>query len=150
MEVIDRRKFGSDGERVAQDEPQIALPEDISRKLISAISDVREYGPPHPILDYVLILETKADTEYEGTRIIVPDIAKELKNKGVVIAISPVLAEHGVPLGGVWVPSFLKVGDVATYSQFCERFERGDDVFVLVRIHDIKFVEPVAYAVARS
>lgn len=149
MEIIDRRKFDAEGARVANDEPQtVVTHEDIAK----ALADVpRVYGPPHPILDRILVLRTKADTVFEGTHLIVPDIAKKDNNKGVVAAVSPVLTEHGVPLGGVWVPCQIKVGDVVTFTQFTDEvFKAGGDDFVLLRIHDVKFVEPVSYAVASN
>ncbi|MFP5230777.1 MAG: co-chaperone GroES [Acidobacteriota bacterium] len=147
MEVIDRRKFDAAGDLVANDEPETTVS---TLDIAKALADVpRVYGPPHPILDRILVLRTKADTTFEGTHIIVPDIAKQDPNKGVVVAVSPVLKEHGVPLGGVWVPCQVKEGDVVTFTQFTdEQFKRDGDVYVLLRIHDIKFVEPVSYAVA--
>jgi co-chaperonin GroES (HSP10) len=152
MEIIDRRKFDADGERVANNEPQtIVTADEISQELARAVADVRDYGKARPILDRILVLQTKADAVFEGTHIVVPDIAKQAPNKGVVVAVSPVLEKHGVPLGGVWVPCEVKVDDVVTFTQFTDdKFKVGDDVYLLIRIHDVKFVEPVTYAVARN
>ena len=137
IEVIDNRRISVEGETPSEST--------IARAIAEA---PRVYGKPLPILDRILVLRTKADTTFEGTIIIVPDIAKQDPHKGVVVAVSPVLKEHGVPLGGVWVPCQVKEGDVVTFSQFTdEQFKMGDDVFVLIRIHDVKFIEPVEFAV---
>ena len=138
IEVIDNRRISVEGETKPSEST-------IARAIAEA---PRVYGKPLPILDRILVLRTKADTTFEGTTIIVPDIAKQDPNKGVVVAVSPVLKEHGVPLGGVWVPCQVKEGDVVTFSQFTdEQFKMGGDIFVLIRIHDVKFIEPVEFAV---
>ena len=119
------------------------------KRFAQSLADVpRVYGSPYPILDRLLVLRTKADTTFEGTRLVIPDIAKKDPNKGVVAAVSPVLLEHGVPMGGLWMPCPVKPGDVVTFTQFTdEQFKMGDDVYVLISIHDVKFVESVSYAV---
>lgn len=144
MEVIDKRKFDKAG--------NLTVEKIVEQQIEKAIAEApRVYEKPAPILDRLLVLRTKADTTFEGTRIIVPDIAKKDPNKGVVVAVSPVLKEHGVPLQGMWVPCQVKEGDVVTFTQFTdEQFKVDDDIYVLLRIHDVKFVEPVTYAVAAN
>jgi len=130
MEVIDNR---SEFQRIEEQFPEI-------------VEAGRSYGAPYPILDRILVLRSKTSTEYEGTSIVIPDIAKKDPNKGVVVAVSPVLEEFGVPLNGQFVPCHVKRGDVVTFTQFTdETFTMGEDVYALLSIFDVKFVEPVTF-----
>ena len=143
MEVIDKRKFDGEG--------NLAVEETIEEQLNRIVLESpKVYGKAEPILDRLLVLRTKADAFYEGTKIIVPETAKKDPNKGVVVALSKVLKEHGVPLQGLWIPCNVKEGDVVTFTAFTDEGFKDEDgnMFVLIRIHDVKFVEPVTYAIA--
>lgn len=143
LEVNDRRHFDAEGSRNVED-----LAEE---QLTVALAEApKVYGPDTPILDRLLVLRTKADVVFEGTTIIIPDIAKKDPNMGVVVAVSPVLKENGVPLNGLWMPCHVKEGDVVTFTQFTDEQFKDEDgnIFVLLSIWDIKKVKSVSYAVA--
>jgi co-chaperonin GroES (HSP10) len=144
LKIVDRRRHDAAGNPTPE-----AIHEDLQEKLRQSILLVeadRTYDPPYPIMDKILVLKSKADTEYVGTSIVIPETARKDPNKGVVVAVSPVLLEHGVPLNGLFVPTHVKVGDVVTFTQFCdETFTVGQDIYALLSIHDVKFVEAVTY-----
>lgn len=160
MEIIDRRQFDAEGNLVASEvtDAEAATPArseiDYRKLLTEALGSATQHGKELPILDRILVLRSKANTTYEGTNFIIPDIAKKNRNCGIVVAISEVLEKHGVPLGGIFVPANIGVGDLVTFTEYTDegfQIEREDgylDEFVLLRIHDVKFVRRVVYGVA--
>ena len=140
MEIIDKRSFTSDGDRVATAEEvgaaSTAVTDEEVKQIITQAPKV--YDHPRPLNDRVLIKQHQAETTYAGTTFIIPDVAQKNPNAGVVIAIGPeVDAEKDC------APNDLVIFNV--YS--AEAVELDGEKFVHVSKHDIHLRQRVSYAV---
>lgn len=124
LTIIDRR-----GKQA--DEPNIA----------ALITDLpRNYSDPRPLGENCLIKANAKQTIYRGTKFIIPDVAQESPNMGLVVAVGPKVEEGS-----------MKPGDLVTYSRYnAEDIDVDGEVYKLVSIHDIKMRQEVSFAVARD
>lgn len=131
MEINDKRKFSSDGEKIAVEEAPI----DIIKPQF-ALSDIPcVYSDPSPKTTYILIRQQAKETFYAGTRFAIPESAQQNPNKGVVVSIGPQVTE-------------CKPGDIVTFGLYnAEPIKMDGDVFQLVDVYDVKLIESVTYAI---
>jgi len=142
MEIKDKRKFTTEGERVATDvevETAAAITDAEVKQFLSEAPKV--YDDPRPLNDRVLIKQHQAETTYAGTTFIIPDIAQKNPNAGVVVAIGP-----NVDPEKDCAPNDLVIFNV--YS--AESVELDGEKFVHVSKCDIHLRQRVSYAVAAT
>jgi len=104
--------------------------------MIQLVQAERSYGAPQPVGGNVLVARHQADLVFAGTTFVIPDIAKEKPNTGVVLSVGPDAAEKHV----------CKPGDVVRFSLYsAEDFEIDGETVTLIDYRDIKYVQPVTF-----
>lgn len=139
LEINDKRKFSSDGDRVATAEEVVeaaVTDEAVSQFLAEA---PKVYDDPRPLNDRVLIKQHVAETTFAGTKFVIPEVAQKHPNAGVVIAIGPEVDPEKD-----CAPNDLVIFNV--YS--AEEVHLDGERFVHVSKHDIHLRQRVTYAVA--
>lgn len=112
--------------------------EETIAKLITDLP--RTYDDPRPLGENCLIKANAKQTIYRGTKFLIPDVAQESPNLGVVVAIGPKVGADD-----------MKPGDLVTFSRYnAEDIDVDGEVYKLVSIHDIKLRQSVTFAVARN
>lgn len=107
-------------------------------KLITELP--RTYDDPRPLGENCLIKANAKQTIYRGTQFVIPDVAQESPNMGVVVAIGPKVGSDE-----------MKPGDLVTFSRYnAEDIDVDGEAYKLVSIHDIKLRQSVTFAVARG
>lgn len=136
MEINDKRKFTSDGDRVALEEPtESIVTDEVVNKFLSEAPKI--YDDPRPLNDRVLIKQHVAETVFAGTTFVIPQVAQKHPNAGLVIAIGPeVDAEKDC------APNDLVIFNVYSAEDITLDGER----FVHVSKHDIHLRQRVSYA----
>lgn len=140
MEIIDKRSFTAEGDRIATvEESETAATAVTDEEVKQFLTEApKVYDDPKPLNDRVLIKQNQAETTYAGTTFIIPDVAQKNPNAGVVIAIGPeVDAEKDC------APNDLVIFNV--YS--AEAVELDGEKFVHVSKHDIHLRQRVSYAI---
>jgi co-chaperonin GroES (HSP10) len=103
------------------------------------VRNTPSFDPPKPILDRVLIKRIVTEEAPDG--FVVPEKYRQHTNVGSVVAVG-----QFVVLGGIQVPltDLLKVGDRVHFGEYnSEKFEFDNVEYELVRIQNIRLVEPV-------
>lgn len=137
LEVVDNRKFTSDGELKEEAVDTIIRP--------SVIQANRSYDDPKPRFDYILVARKETETTYNGTTFYIPESARQKPNVGVVIAVSDfyIVGDTKFPTTDIVNP-----GDIVTFGHFqAEDIVRDGKEFSLVSVFDIKLVEKVCFVV---
>lgn len=135
IEINDKRRIDENGEAK---ETTHTLQEQMA-KLLTEIPCV--YSDPRPRKNHVLIRQNAAETYYGGTRFVIPDIAREAPNVGVVVSVG----------ANVDPKEDCKPGDLVTFGRFnAEPISVDGEDYQLVRVEDIKLVQEVTYAVASN
>ncbi len=125
--IVDKRGITEAAESAA---------EDARKQIITEVP--KTYQHPRPVGENVLVKSGAKKTFYDGTNFVIPDVAQESPNMGIVVA-----------LGARVNPEDVKVGDLVTFSRYnFEDIDVDGEVFKLGSVHDIKFVSAVHYAVA--
>lgn len=131
--VVDRRRAPTEA-----NVEEVDIPSAPTAALITEVP--KTYQHPRPVGENVLIKSGAAKTLYDGTSFIIPDVAQQSPNMGIVVSV-----------GARVNPEDLKVGDLVTFSRFnTEDVDVDGETFKLCSVHDIKFVSTVHYAVAAS
>ena len=133
MEIHDKRKFDAEGNMVAIAEEPVG-----AEKLGQLLSEIpRVYEDPSPMTNHILVKQNAKETTYAGTRFVIPDMAQQSPNEGIVVAIGPDIN-----------PEYVKPGDLVTFGRFnAEPVAIGGEEFMLVCFHDIKLRQKVVYAI---
>lgn len=110
-------------------------------KTLSLITDLpRNYADPRPRAEYLLIKANAKQTVYRGTTFVIPEVAQESPNMGVVVGV-----------GRKVDPEEVKVGDLVTFSRYnVEDIEVDSEIYKLCSVHDIKLIQEVSFAVAKD
>lgn len=160
FEIVDRRKIKetqqAPGDPAAENQAVEAItPAEFTKdELESLYAGVKivsadlEYDDPKPLFNYVLIRRMAKETVYAGTRFVIPDVAQQSPNRGIVVATAETYFWEGKPQPMVDV---VKPGDLVTFGSFnCEDVKVGDEVFCLCSVWDLKLVESGHFAVAKG
>ena len=87
-----------------------------------------------PLSDRVIVKVDEAETMTKGG-IIIPDAAKEIPLKGVVVAVGP-----GSYYNGEYEPMGITVGEKVVFNKFAgKEYEHNGEEFKVMRIQDIDF-----------
>lgn len=97
------------------------------------------FAPFKPILDRVIVKRVEEQTDDDS--IVISKKYRQHSNKGIVVAVGDF-----VVLGGerVALSHFIKVGDRVLFGEYnAEKFLKDGEELNLVRIQDIRGIEPV-------
>lgn len=134
MEIIDNRHEFTNG---ATSEPLVRL-----------VEAGRAYDAPQPILDRILISRNPEPIVFAGTNFIMPDIAKQKPDMGIVVAVGAAAVEeyYDAEKEKMSVRPVCKPGDIVKFGMYnAEDVEEDGEIYTIVRKGDIKFVRSVTY-----
>lgn len=135
LEINDKRRFDEDG--VAKEIPH-TLKEQISRIMLAEVP--RVYDDAEPLTNHCLVKQGETETVYKGTRFVIPEVAQQNPNEGVVVAVGP-----DIPADR------LQPGDLVIFGRFnAEPIDVDGDTFQLVNFNDIKLRKRVTYAIGQN
>jgi co-chaperonin GroES (HSP10) len=134
---VDKRKVTEEGEA----KPEVKLSE---IKILTA-SDFADYESPKPIFDRILVKlnPEESDLAFGSSHIFIPDSAKRSSNKGVVVSVADSYIVNGIPQP---MNNLVGVGDIVTIGEHNrEEIKFDNQIFYLVRIHDVKLITRIIY-----
>lgn len=135
LEINDKRRFDENGD--AQEVPH-TLREQINQIMLAEAN--RVYDDAEPMSNHCLVKQGETETVYKGTRFVIPEVAQQNPNEGVVVAVGPEIA-----------PERLQPGDLIVFGRFnAEPIDVDGDTYQLVNFNDIKLRKRVTYAIGQN
>jgi co-chaperonin GroES (HSP10) len=96
----------------------------------------KSYSAPKPILDRILVRRLAAPKAEDG--FVVPEKFRQQTNRGEVVAVGDTVVLGGL---NVTIDTFISVGDIVHYGEYCAEQLKDDPNMFIVRIQDVRLVE---------